>query len=321
MFTGDDPTTQPGNSGWGVAGGAAGLIGGLYDSYQNRKTSRENTDKTIAHQKAEAELAYQRSVEMWNMQNMYNSPAAQMERFKAGGLNPHLIYGQGSSGNASGTPQYHPPDTQYRYAAPSYGAPIAGVLPQLMAVGTWMQNMRLSQAELENKSTNIEKSQQLIDYLMQAHPHMLKQLQDKDTISHYQKDIARFGAAKASQVLTDLQMDFRQKYGDDLFGYLPRSKGSAPFSSEFDTVPIGGTKRLDFLKSEAEMRLKRAQASWTDFDITNPQALMQMVLSGVMGMAGQQLRLSTHRRPKVTHEVEEKMRSGRTRTRRRSYGG
>jgi len=30
----------------------------------------------------------------WNMQNAYNSPAAQMTRFKEAGLNPNLIYGQ-----------------------------------------------------------------------------------------------------------------------------------------------------------------------------------------------------------------------------------
>lgn len=30
----------------------------------------------------------------WNMQNQYNSPVAQMTRFKEAGLNPNLIYGQ-----------------------------------------------------------------------------------------------------------------------------------------------------------------------------------------------------------------------------------
>ena len=30
----------------------------------------------------------------WNMQNQYNSPKAQMARFKEAGLSPHLIYGQ-----------------------------------------------------------------------------------------------------------------------------------------------------------------------------------------------------------------------------------
>lgn len=32
----------------------------------------------------------------WAMQNEYNSPAAQMQRFKDAKLNPHLIYGQGN---------------------------------------------------------------------------------------------------------------------------------------------------------------------------------------------------------------------------------
>jgi hypothetical protein len=30
----------------------------------------------------------------WNMQNVYNSPSQQMQRFKEAGLNPNLIYGQ-----------------------------------------------------------------------------------------------------------------------------------------------------------------------------------------------------------------------------------
>lgn len=32
----------------------------------------------------------------WEMQNAYNSPKQQMARFKEAGLNPHLMYGQGS---------------------------------------------------------------------------------------------------------------------------------------------------------------------------------------------------------------------------------
>jgi hypothetical protein len=34
----------------------------------------------------------------WEMMNAYNSPAAQMSRFKQAGLNPHLIYGQSNEG-------------------------------------------------------------------------------------------------------------------------------------------------------------------------------------------------------------------------------
>ena len=38
--------------------------------------------------------------------NAYNTPAAQMERFSQAGLNPNLIYGQGSPGNQSAPLQY-----------------------------------------------------------------------------------------------------------------------------------------------------------------------------------------------------------------------
>lgn len=52
------------------------------------------------------DMQYRRSkkdaLEFWNLQNAYNAPDAQMQRLKAAGLNPHLVYG-GSSGGASGT--------------------------------------------------------------------------------------------------------------------------------------------------------------------------------------------------------------------------
>lgn len=37
---------------------------------------------------------------MWQENNAYNSPASQMSRFKEAGLNPNLMYGQGSPGNS-----------------------------------------------------------------------------------------------------------------------------------------------------------------------------------------------------------------------------
>lgn len=49
--------------------------------------------------------AYERSVAMWKMQNVYNSPEQQMERFKRAGLNPNLIYGNGASASNAGPVQ------------------------------------------------------------------------------------------------------------------------------------------------------------------------------------------------------------------------
>lgn len=40
-------------------------------------------------------------LDMWNATNTYNSPASQMERLKAAGLNPNLVYGNGSATNTA----------------------------------------------------------------------------------------------------------------------------------------------------------------------------------------------------------------------------
>lgn len=44
------------------------------------------------------------NLDMWNLQNEYNSPQAQMKRYEEAGLNPALIYSQGNPGNATTAP-------------------------------------------------------------------------------------------------------------------------------------------------------------------------------------------------------------------------
>jgi len=298
-----DFVDQPGNpeqSTFGMSGGGdfiGALIntgGMLYDSNQNRKAAARNTDKTIAAQKAEAELAYQRSIQDWNRQNLYNDPESQMARFKAAGLSPHLIYGQGNAGNAASTPQYHPANLQYRYEAPTYGAAIASFLPTLMQVGSWMQGMRLSEASLDKTRTETERSRQMVDFLMKKNPKELSRLDNALSLYPYQYNMQRVAADRAQSGLFEFETEFRHKYGDELF----RNMGSA-FTG--DRGEIGGVKRLEFIQKATQNKLSEldygVKSSWADFDITNPQAIMQMVLSGVLGMAGQQLRLSTHKSP------------------------
>lgn len=63
-----------------------------------------NVGKEFVTQYALQEMANQREIENWKMQQDYNSPAAQMQRFADAGLNPNLVYSQGNSGNASSAP-------------------------------------------------------------------------------------------------------------------------------------------------------------------------------------------------------------------------
>ena len=94
-----------------VGGFASSVIGGIGSAIQarkNRKLARELAQKQQDFQSAEAEKAYQRNIDMWNKQNAYNSPAAQMARLEAAGLNPNLAYGSLGSSTAGTPPAYNP---------------------------------------------------------------------------------------------------------------------------------------------------------------------------------------------------------------------
>ena len=68
----------------------------------------------LMRQKHEERMAQEQrnwNLEQWHRQNQYNSPEAQLERLKAAGLNPHLLYGQGvkgATGQADAVQGYDP---------------------------------------------------------------------------------------------------------------------------------------------------------------------------------------------------------------------
>lgn len=113
------------NIGLGVAsliGGGisavAGLFGGKKSNDANVKVAREYNQGQMDLAKYQNE----QNIKMWNMQNAYNTPAMQMQRMQEAGLNPNLMYGQGTTGNASSapdamTPQMTKPDLSYQYVA------------------------------------------------------------------------------------------------------------------------------------------------------------------------------------------------------------
>lgn len=287
--------TPGGPVGGGLLLGGIQLAAGLYDSHQNRKTAKENTDKTIRANRAAAELAYQREVEMWNMQNLYNSPQAQMQRFKDAGLNPHLAIGGGNAGNASSFPHYQPPRYQYQYEAGQYGAAVAGVLPTLMAVGTWMQNMRMSEQEIRNRGLKEMQMEEVIAQMQRINPQLFQQLTKKNFILDHQMDATILNNAKVAQAIADMRQEYRHKFGEELFEQLPSSDYYYSTPKGDHEPAQSGIRRLQFMEQASKTKLAEAKSSWTDYGFTDPQAIMQLVMGAAMGMAGQQLRLSTHK--------------------------
>lgn len=91
-----------------IVSGSASLISGLFGAKQQSR----NIDKQISAQQVEnqknreynldlAKKQNEWSIDQWNRENQYNTPSAQMSRLIKAGLNPDLIYSNGTSGLTS----------------------------------------------------------------------------------------------------------------------------------------------------------------------------------------------------------------------------
>lgn len=76
---------------------AGQLLGAVASGTANRAQRRYN-DRVAWRERLWA-------LEDWNRQNEYNSPAQQMARLKAAGLNPNLVYGHGADATATQMPR------------------------------------------------------------------------------------------------------------------------------------------------------------------------------------------------------------------------
>jgi hypothetical protein len=135
-----DPPTKSGfgkflsGLGSGLMGGLPGFIfSGLSSIFSNRGAKRRQQQADRKH------------IEFWNMQNRYNTPTKQMERLKAAGLNPNLIYGSGSANTGvAGS------------IAPSKAAPynVKDPTPSVMQSALFKSQIDLNEANARNKDAD-----------------------------------------------------------------------------------------------------------------------------------------------------------------------
>lgn len=96
--------------------------------------------------KSESELAFQRQKEMIDQQNLYNAPESQLDRYRAAGLNPTLIYGSGSAsaGNQAQTASYEP-SRQTSF--------VPALIPEMLSQ---FQDFSMKQAQIDNVKAQTE---------------------------------------------------------------------------------------------------------------------------------------------------------------------
>lgn len=124
-----------------VAAGASLLGQGVsaYSTGKMNKRAEKFSREMYSKQRADA-------LSDWHMQNAYNDPSSQMQRMRDAGLNPNLMYGQGTVGNASGDPR-GANVTQPKFDAPQFD--FGTVVQQAMATRQLQANIARTEAETE----------------------------------------------------------------------------------------------------------------------------------------------------------------------------
>nr|CAI9749869.1 pilot protein for DNA ejection [Microvirus sp.] len=87
-------------------GSFGGMLNDVLQSQYNQAMQKDMASYNAQMQQNLNDRAFQQNLQMWNLKNAYDSPAAQMQRYKEAGLNPNLIYGQ--SNTSGSTPELSP---------------------------------------------------------------------------------------------------------------------------------------------------------------------------------------------------------------------
>lgn len=246
----------------GVGGAVAGVLGDAISSGFNQMNNNTAIDKYNQGQLELAKYVADRNEGFWNLQNEYNTPKKQMQRYIDAGLNPNLIYGQINNGNASAVQAFQmPPQERKQYRAAINSA--LGIQLQNAAADT---KVKEAQARKLNADADLSSSRQagqditntISSYLIG--PSKLKYeaimsaagIYEDAVISEFETKISKRDASiKANQILNiqALTAEYLYSHGD------PELK-------------IQAQRALVSIRAN-EARLKKNMADWSDMGI-NP---------------------------------------------------
>jgi len=213
----------------------------------------------------------QMAKDAFDRESQYNSPAAQMQRYKDAGLNPHLIYGQSGSSSAGNTSASVP---SAQHAAPGLpgGISMPDIFGMLMQVGSFIEDQKLKKAQRENLYSSATLThqkdyseqirhgllEQQFQHLLKMNPQIQKQQENLNKLAPYQLEGANINNQRTRVTIENLLKQGRLMDQD---------------------MPI---KERILQSKTAEAKIAEAQASMTEHGITNPQQFMQFLLMALL---------------------------------------
>lgn len=152
----------------GAAGSIASGLFGLGSSAIGAVSSNKQIDKQLAAQSEEnqknreynlqlAQMQNAWNQEQWERENEYNSPVNQMKRFQEAGLNPDLMYQNGSAGNSmqlSGGMTAGSPSAPQDFSALGQKKSIGDVIAQ--SLNNEMMRAQIDKVKAETRSESYQ---------------------------------------------------------------------------------------------------------------------------------------------------------------------
>ena len=136
-------------AGGNLIGAGVSLLGGLMGRQNNSDTNKANLSIARENNALQRQMFYDQlafNERMWQKNNDYNTPSAQMQRYLSAGLNPYMMFGQnGGSGvsasPASGVqpPQLNTPTMQSYDPSASFSS-----------AGNFLSDAQIKRAQVEN---------------------------------------------------------------------------------------------------------------------------------------------------------------------------
>lgn len=179
-----------------IIGGVSSLVNAVGGSQSQRSANEKNMEI--------ARYQNQWNLDQWHRENAYNSPQAQMQRFKNAGLNPNMIYGQGTPGNAMS-------------GKPAQGATMVPTFRPAEGIGQMLgmyQQFKVQQAQIDklHADTQLTNSKTLTEEFNRT----LKDIQGKSIDWNIQRSQGlfphdvRYRRAQGERMDQSIQLDFQR---------------------------------------------------------------------------------------------------------------
>lgn len=219
-----------------IAAGSS-LLGGIFGS-----SAQSSANKTNIKLQREAQ-AWQES--MWNKQNEYNTPAAQIQRMKDAGLNPALMYSQGNVGNAD----------QPRSVAPAQVQPVTGLSTGISRAGDSIAHgmMQMEQVKQMRAQTQLLAAK------------ASKEFASTMTPAQYQEMFrAKLGLVQQNTSLADAREVYTDALSRVMPGYYQQLQGESTQrvqSAEYNMQVMAYNVWMDYMKLQLQERLTNSRIS------------------------------------------------------------